>query len=102
MTIEFLKCRADLNFEVDFEVNGAIGKIVTKWDLFHVDNGSFSSVIIFFKQALHVSPFNIMKLNFQFKHFKLHKKSVKFFLALLILTCTIDIVSVVLTKRLLN
>ena len=28
MTIEFLKCRADLNFEVDFGVNGAIGTIV--------------------------------------------------------------------------
>ena len=24
MTIEYLKCRADLNFEVDFGVNGAI------------------------------------------------------------------------------
>ena len=33
MTIEFRKCRADLNFEVDFGVNGAIGTIVTKWDL---------------------------------------------------------------------
>ena len=31
--IEYLKCRADLNFEVDFGVNGAIGTIVTKWDL---------------------------------------------------------------------
>ena len=26
-------CRADLNFEVDFGVNGDIGTIVTKWDL---------------------------------------------------------------------
>ena len=26
-------CTADLNFEVDFEVNDAIGTIVTKWDL---------------------------------------------------------------------
>ena len=33
MTIEYLKCRADLNFDVDFGVNGAIGAIVTKWDL---------------------------------------------------------------------
>ena len=33
MAIEYLKCRADLNFEVDFVVNGAIGTIVTKWDL---------------------------------------------------------------------
>ena len=31
MTIEYLKCRADLNFEVDIGVNGAIGAIVTKW-----------------------------------------------------------------------
>ena len=28
-----VKCRADLNFEVDFGVNGTIGAIVTKWDL---------------------------------------------------------------------
>ena len=34
MTIEFRKCRADLKFEVDFGVNGAIATIVTKWDLF--------------------------------------------------------------------
>ena len=35
MIIEYLKCRADLNFEVDFGVGlyGAIGAIVTKWDL---------------------------------------------------------------------
>ena len=33
MTIEYLKGSADLNFEVDFGVNGAIGTILTKWDL---------------------------------------------------------------------
>ena len=33
MTIEYLMCRADLNFEVDFGVNGATGTIVTKCDL---------------------------------------------------------------------
>ena len=33
MTIEYLKCRADLSFEVDFGVIGAIGAIVIKWDL---------------------------------------------------------------------
>ena len=33
MTIEYLKRRADLNFEIDFGVNGAIGAIVPKWDL---------------------------------------------------------------------
>ena len=40
MTIEYLKGRADLNFEVDFGVllllllllNGATGTIVTKWN----------------------------------------------------------------------
>ena len=30
MTIEYLKCKADINFEVDFRVNGAIGTIMTK------------------------------------------------------------------------
>ena len=33
MTIKYLKCRTDLNFEVDFGVNGAIGSIVTKLDI---------------------------------------------------------------------
>ena len=33
MTIEFLQCRADLNFEVDLGVNGGIGRIVTTWDV---------------------------------------------------------------------
>ena len=34
MTIEYLKCRTIINFEVDFGDNGAIGAIiVTKWDL---------------------------------------------------------------------
>ena len=33
MTIEYRKRRTDLNFEVDFGVNDAIGTIVTKWDL---------------------------------------------------------------------
>ena len=51
MTIEYLMCRADLNFEVDFEVNGAIGTIVTKWDPIYSDNESFSSIIYFFKYA---------------------------------------------------
>ena len=45
MTIEYLMCRADLNFELDFGVNDAIGAIVTKWDLLYSDNGSFSSII---------------------------------------------------------
>ena len=45
MAIEYLKCRADLNFEVDFGVNGAIGEIVI---LFYLDNGSFSSIIYIF------------------------------------------------------
>ena len=33
MTIEYLKCRADFNLEVDFGINGAIETIVTKWYL---------------------------------------------------------------------
>ena len=47
-TIEYLKCRADLNFEVDFGVNGAIGTIVIRWDLILFGNGSFSSIIYIF------------------------------------------------------
>ena len=33
MTFEYLMCRENLNFEVDFGIYGAIGTIVTKWDL---------------------------------------------------------------------
>ena len=33
MTIENLMSKTDLNFEVHFRVNTAIGAIVTKWDL---------------------------------------------------------------------
>ena len=44
MTIEYLKCRADLNFKVDFGENGAIGTIVTKCNLIFSDNGSFSLI----------------------------------------------------------
>ena len=33
MTIEYLKCKKDLNFNADFRVNGVIGTIVTKWDV---------------------------------------------------------------------
>ena len=33
MTIEYLKCRADLNFQTDFKANGAISTISTKSDL---------------------------------------------------------------------
>ena len=56
MTIEYLKCRAHLNCEVDFGVNGTIGTIVTKWDLIYSDSGSFSSIIYIyiFKYASYV------------------------------------------------
>ena len=48
MTIEYLKYRADLNFEVDFEVNDAIGMIVTKWDLgFIIEMGQTCRTCIF-------------------------------------------------------
>ena len=33
MTIEYLKCRKDLNSEVDIRVNDVIGTVVTKWDI---------------------------------------------------------------------
>ena len=33
MTIEFLMCRADLNFDVDLGVNDTIDTTVIEWDL---------------------------------------------------------------------
>ena len=33
MTIEYRKCRKDLNFEVDFRVNDVISTTVTKWNV---------------------------------------------------------------------
>ena len=33
ITIDYLKCRADLNFEVDFVSNSTIGTVATLWDL---------------------------------------------------------------------
>ena len=63
MTIEYLKskCRADLNFEVDFGVNGTIGAIVTKWELISLVQWIvFTHNIIFFFNAPHV-PLSIIK-----------------------------------------
>ena len=31
--MEYLKCKADHNFELDFGVNSTNGAIMTKWDL---------------------------------------------------------------------
>ena len=59
MIIEYLMCRADPNFEVDFGVNGAIGAIVTKWDLI-----VFGECIVFIHNTLFFKyaafPFNII------------------------------------------
>ena len=61
MTIEYLKYREVLNFKVDFGVNGAIGTIVTKWDIsFYSDNGSFSLIILF---NTHDMPLNVTLLS---------------------------------------
>ena len=50
MIIEYLQCRADLNFEVDFGVNGAVPLVRLRPSgiLFYSDNGTFSSVIYYF------------------------------------------------------
>ena len=52
MTIEHLKCRKDLNFEVDFRVNDVIGTIVTEWNvnLF----GIFREGLRFFQKGLRI------------------------------------------------
>ena len=47
MTIEYVKCRADLNFEVDFGVNGAIGAIVHLCHYFDVTKISLERWIIY-------------------------------------------------------
>ena len=48
MTVEYLKCRKDLNFEVDFRVNDVIGTAVTKWNVILFGNCLFSSIIYSF------------------------------------------------------
>ena len=57
MTIEYLKCRKDLNFEVDFRVNDVIGTIVTEWNVI-LFGCFFSSMIhnIFFCLNTHPMP----------------------------------------------
>ena len=54
-------CRADLNFEVHFGVNGAIGTIEPNGILVYSDNASFSSIIIFFKYA--AFPLRFVRFN---------------------------------------
>ena len=54
MTIEYLKCRKDLNFEVDFRVNDVIGMIVTEWN-----------VIFLFKYAS--NAFNLKVVRYLFR-----------------------------------
>ena len=44
MTVEYLKRRADPNFQVDFGVNGAIGTIMTSGILFYLDNRLFAEL----------------------------------------------------------
>ena len=67
MTIEYLKCRKDLNFEVDFRVNDVIGTTVTKWNvILYTDNGLFSSIIYFvFNYAS--NAFNLQVVRYLFR-----------------------------------
>ena len=52
MTIEYLKCRADLNFEVDFGVTTPLVRLRPSGILCYSENGSFSSTISFFKSGM--------------------------------------------------
>ena len=45
---------ADLNFEVDFGVNGAIVRLLPSGILFYSDNGSFSSIIYILLDTHHM------------------------------------------------
>ena len=58
MFIEYLECRARLNFEVYFGLNGAIGAIVAKWDLI-----LFRQWIIFVYNIIILLNTNHMHLN---------------------------------------
>ena len=62
ITIENLKCRADINFKVAFRVNDAIGTIVTSGILLNSDNGSFSSIHRSFNDKLTASSFLVLGL----------------------------------------
>ena len=63
MTIEYLMCRADLNFEVDLGANGAIGTIVTSGISLYLEKASFLSIIkCFFKLNKLHSPLTKFKL----------------------------------------
>ena len=59
MTIEYLKCGKDLNFDVDFRVNGVIGTI-------HSDNGSFLSIIYIFLFKNASYAFNLQVVRYLF------------------------------------
>ena len=58
MTIEYLNCRADFNFTVDFGINSANGTIVTKWDLI-----LFRKWIVFIHNIIFFLNTNTMPLN---------------------------------------
>ena len=56
MTIEYLKCLADLSFEVHFRVNDVIGTIATKCDLILFRKWIvFINYIIIFKNLINMS-----------------------------------------------
>ena len=73
MTIEYLKDRADLNFEVDFRVNGGIGTIATTRVLIYSENGLFypCNIIIVFNKSEQYA-FNTLNLCFFYLQHETH------------------------------
>ena len=63
MTIEYLKSRKDLNFDVDFRVNGIIGTIVTKWDaiLLGLWFVFIHNIFFLFKNASYASNLQVVR-----------------------------------------
>ena len=55
MTIDYLKCGADLNFKVDFKIINAICMIVTKWDVV-----LFEKWIVFIHNTFFSNPTNLL------------------------------------------
>ena len=69
MTIEYLKCRKDLNFDVHFRVNGVIGTIGTKWKWGAILFGQWlvfiHNIFFLFKNASYA--FNLQVVRYLFR-----------------------------------
>ena len=61
ITIEYLKCKADFNFEIDFRVNDAIGTMATKLELILFGKSIVLSITLY----VFLIPTNMLMYNSQ-------------------------------------